>query len=252
MMGRTLLSVCFAALGLGMAGAAHSADYDGRLPDEGFGGMWSCLYARVDGGVTMYERPDVIQPIGNGFANGIGGFGLITAIGPEIEPTGFFEGGVGCQVASSLRIEITGGIRLKSSLTDAFSDVEPDTLNANIGSQYVFVSSYWDITNYAGFTPYVGGGIGAAKHDISELTGPIGAANGDGYDFAYHVGVGVSYDITSSLKFDLAYRYIDLGEVISGVDPAPVVGDPGAISVDNIQGHEVKVGLRYHFGDSAW
>ena len=246
MMGRTLLRVCFAALGLGMAGAAHSADYDGRLPDEGFGGMWSCLYARVDGGVTMYERPTVIQPIGGGFANGIGGFGLITAIGPEIEPTGFFEGGVGCQVASTLRIEITGGIRLKSSLTDAF----PDSLDASIGSQYVFVSTYWDITNYAGFTPYVGGGIGASKNEISGLTFPAGAADGGDYDFAYHVGVGVSYDLTQNLKFDLAYRYIDLGEVVSGVDATAVT--PGAISVDPIQGHEVKVGLRYHFGDSAW
>ena len=247
MMGRTLLRVCFAALGLGMAGAAHSADYDGQLPDEGFGGMWSCLYARVDGGVTMYERPNVIQPIGGGFENG-GGGGATTAIGPEIDPTGFFEGGIGCQVASTLRIEITGGIHLKSSLTDAF----PDSLDANIGSQYVFVSTYWDITNYAGFTPYVGGGIGASKNEISGLTFPAGAADGSEYDFAYHVDVGVSYDITQNLKFDLAYRYIDLGQVISGVDTALLPADQGAISVDPIQGHEVKVGLRYQFGDPAW
>ena len=164
-----------------------------------------------------------------------------------IDPGGFFEGGVGCQVASSLRIEITGGVHLKSSLTDAF----PGSLDAEIGSQYVFVSSYWDITNYAGFTPYVGGGIGASKNEISGLAAPAGAASSE-YDFAYHVGVGVSYDITSSLKFDLAYRYIDLGEVISGIDTAALPADQGAISVDNIQGHEVKVGLRYHFGGSAW
>jgi len=250
MMGRTLLRVCFAALGLGMAGAAHSADYDGRLPDEGFGGMWSCLYARVDGGVTMYERPSVIQPIGGLFSSDGAGGTTSTAVTPRIDPTGFFEGGVGCQVSSSFRVEITGGVHLKSSLTDAFSETVPDTLNADIGSQYVFVSSYWDITNYAGFTPYVGGGIGAARHDISGLAGPSGAANGSEYDFAYHVGVGVSYDLTHSLKFDLAYRYVDLGGVVSGVDTtAPT---PGAISVDNIEGHEVKVGLRYHFGDPAW
>ncbi len=143
-------------------------------------------------------------------------------------------------------VEHTGGIRLKSSLTDAF----PDSLDASIGSQYVFVSTYWDITNYAGFTPYVGGGIGASKNEISGLTFPAGAADGGDYDFAYHVGVGVSYDLTQNLKFDLAYRYIDLGEVVSGVDATAVT--PGAISVDPIQGHEVKVGLRYHFGDSAW
>ncbi len=252
MMGRTLLRVCFAALGMGIAGAAHSADYDGRLPDDGFSGFMGCLYARVDGGVTMYARPDVIQPIGGGFSSDGAGGTTTSAINPQIDPTGFFEGGLGCQVASSLRIEITGGVRLKSSLTDAFSGVVPDTdtLNANIGSQYVFVSSYWDITNYAGFTPYAGGGIGASRNEISGLAGPSGAANGSEYDFAYHVSVGVAYDLTENLKFDLAYRYIDLGEVVSGVDTA--AADPGAISVDGIEGHEVKVGLRYHFGGSAW
>jgi len=247
MMGRTLLRVCFATLGLGMTGAAHSADYDGQLPDEGFSGMYNCLYARIDGGVTLYERPNVIQPIGAGFDDG-GGGSIGTAIGPEIDPTGFIEGGLGCQVASSLRFEITGGIRLKSSLTDAF----PGSLDADIGSQYVFVSSFWDITNYGGFTPYVGGGIGASNNEITGLTAPAGATDGSDWDFAYHVDVGVSYDITHNLKFDLAYRYVDLGEVISGIDTTAAPADQGAISVDRIEGHEVKVGLRYHFGGPAW
>ncbi len=244
-MGRTLLRVCFAALGMSMAGAAHSADYDGQLPDEGFNGFLSCLYARIDGGVTLYDRPTVIQPIGDMFDNGNGGV-VSSAIQPEIDPAGFFEGGVGCQVASTLRIEITGGVHLKSSLTDAF----PDSLNAEIGSQHVFISTFWDITNYAGWTPYVGGGIGAARHEISDLTFPGGAADGAEYDFAYHVNVGVSYDITESLKFDLSYRYLNLGETISGVDP--LAADPGAISVAGIEAHEAKFGLRYHFGAPAW
>ncbi len=246
MMGRTLLRVCFATLGLGIAGAAHSADYDGQLPDEGYNGFLDCLYARVDGGVALYDRPVVIQPIGGGFENGIGGT-VTTAINSDIDAAGFIQGGMGCQVASSMRIEITGGAHLKSSLTDAF----PDSLDAEIGSQYVFVSTFWDITNYAGFTPYIGGGVGASRNEISGLRSPTGAANGSEYDFAYHVDVGFSYDITQNLKFDMAYRYIDLGEVVSGVDLFPIAGDPGAINVDGIQAHEVKFGLRYHFGDPA-
>jgi opacity protein-like surface antigen len=243
MMGRTLLRVCFAALGLGMAGnVANAADYDGQLPGEGFNGMFSCLYARVDGGAAMYDRPTVIQPIGGLFADGAGGF-TSEAINEEITPGGFFEGGIGCQVADSMRIEVTGGIHFKSTLSDPFVD----SLDANLGSQHVFVSTFWDITNYGGFTPYVGGGIGAAKHEITGLSSPDGAADGGDYDFAYHVTLGFSYDLTSNLKFDLAYRYIDLGEVVSGVDYAAV--QPGAISVDGIQAHEVKAGLRYHFGN---
>ncbi len=242
MMGRTLLRVCIGALGLGIAGAANAADYDGQLPGEGFNGIFGCMYARVDGGVTMYERPTVIQPIGGLFSNGAGGF-TTEALDEKLDSTGFFEGGIGCQVSDNMRIEITGGLRLKSSLADPFID----SLSANLSSQNVFVSTFWDITNYAGFTPYVGGGIGAARHEITGLTFPLGAADGAQYDFAYHATVGVSYDISTNLKLDLAYRYVDLGEMVSGVDYA--AADPGAISVDNIQGHEVKVGLRYHFGN---
>ena len=57
MMGRTLLRVGVAALGLGMAGAAHAADYDGDLPEEGgFNGFLGCLYGRIDGfGVARGE-----------------------------------------------------------------------------------------------------------------------------------------------------------------------------------------------------
>ena len=247
MIGRTLLRVCFAALGLGIAGTADAADYDGQLPGEGFNGMFNCLYARVDGGVSLFARPDVIQPIGAGFSNGNGGT-LTTAINAGIDPAGFFEGGVGCQVADSMRIEITGGLRLKSALDDAF----PASLDANISSQNVFVSTYWDITNYGGFTPYVGGGIGAARHDLSDISAPLGAADAAEYDFAYHVTVGFSYDLTQNMKFDLAYRYVDLGEVVSGIDLNAAAADQGAIGVSNIEAHEVKVGLRYSFGKSGW
>jgi opacity protein-like surface antigen len=244
MMGRTLLRVCFATLGLGIAGAANAADYDGQLPGEGFNGMFSCMYARVDGGVAMYQRPTVIQPIGGLFDDGAGNFSS-EALNEKITPGGFFEGGLGCQVSDNMRIEVTGGMHLKSTL-----DAVAGSLNAEIASQHVFVSTFWDITNYAGFTPYVGGGIGAARNEITGLTAPSGAAAGGDYDFAYHVTLGFSYDLTQSLKFDLAYRYIDMGDVISGVDYTAV--EPGAISVDGIKAHEVKAGIRYHFGGPAW
>jgi opacity protein-like surface antigen len=248
MTGRTLIKVCLAALGMGLASPALAADYDGQLPGEGFSGIGGCTYLRLDGGATMFDQANVdqAQVLGYdtdyGFSDG-STTGYSVAINEAIANTGFIEGGAGCQVSDSMRIEVTGGVRLKSSVSDPYVD----SLSADLTSHTIFVSGFWDITNYGGFTPYIGGGVGAAYHQITDLTFPVGASDGSNWDFAYHFTAGMSYDITSALKFDLAYRYINMGDAFSGTDLAAVSG-PGPITIHDISAHEVKAGLRYHFG----
>jgi opacity protein-like surface antigen len=248
MTGRTLMKVCLAAVGLGLATPAIAADYDGQLPGEGFSGMFGCTYLRVDGGVSLYTGPDVTQAQVLGYDPGLGfndgvTTGYSTAINEVLENTGFIEGAACCQVSDSMSIEVTGGVRLKSSLNDPYID----SLSADLTTSTVMVSGYWDITNYGGFTPYVGGGVGAAYHQLSNVAFPVGASDGSNWDFAYHATFGMSYDITSNMKFDLAYRYINMGNAYSGSDLA-AAPNIGPISVEGIDAHEVKVGLRYHFG----
>lgn len=171
MMGRTLIKVGFAALGMGLATPALAADYDGQLPGEGFSGMWSCLYARVDGGGSFYTDtttfvrsaipvvPQGSDPINNPHLWTTGS-SLST-----FDTSGFFEGGVGCQVSDAMRIQVVGGLNLKSS----FADGPTGTgfyLNGDFSSQYFFASIYWDVTNYAGFTLYIGGGIGFSSNQL--------------------------------------------------------------------------------------
>lgn len=248
MTGRTLIKVCLAAVGMGLASPALAADYDGQLPGEGFSGMWGCTYLRLDGGATMFDQANVdqAQVIGYdpsfGFSDGVN-TGYSVAINEAIANTGFIEGGAGCQVSDSMRIEVTGGVRLKSSLSDPY----PASLDASLTSHTIFVSGFWDITNYGGFTPYIGGGVGAAYNQISDVNFPVGAADGSNWDFAYHVTVGMSYDITQALKFDLAYRYVNMGDAMSSTDFSAGT-NLGPITVHDISAHEVKAGLRYHFG----
>ena len=252
MTGRMLIKVCLATLGMGLASPALAADYDGQLPGEGFNGMWSCLYARIDGGGSFYaDNPtaDVTMPSGDQPS--------LVSYSPQIalSNTGFFEGGVGCQVSDSMRVEVTGGLNLKSSFAHGTIDDLPYA-NGDFSARYVFVSGYWDITNYAGFTPYVGGGIGASYNESSGSilyvdTAVPGEAtfSGGNYDFAYHITFGMSYDITQSTKFDLAYRYVDFGSATGQVTTASQVG---SFDVGTIDAHEVKVGLRYQFSQPTW
>ena len=133
-----------------------------------------CLYARLDGGGAFRNRPTVFRnlppdyDLERGFGSGTG-----EALNERLDDTGFIEGGLGCQVNDLLRVDATGGYRFRSSLVDG-----NDTLRTELETVTVFANAYWDITNYGGFTPYVGGGAGAAFHRLSNITAPLDASDG--------------------------------------------------------------------------
>jgi len=190
----------------------------------------SCMYARADVGGAFHERPSVTKAaIGPG-----PGFGL-SAIGEQIEDTALFEIGVGCQLLETFRIEAVVGTRLKQSLTDSFN-----SLDANIQTSTAFVNATYDITNYGGWTPYIGGGIGVAYHRITDVVMPVDSSSGDEFDFAWNLHAGITYDISPQTKIDFGYRFADLGRARSG-GPIPMF-------VDDLITHEFKVGVRYQFG----
>ena len=60
---------------------------------------------------------------------------------------------------------------------------------------------------------------------------------------------GVAYQISPRAILDVGYRYIDLGTVSSERNDTAGNVNP-RVTMDDIAAHEVKVGLRYHFGSS--
>ena len=197
------------------------------VPDTG-----SCVYVRIDGGGSFHQRPKVTKTVP------VGGAGFVVGGNSATDETlanhAFVEGGIGCQVNENFRVEVTGGYRFKASLKDPFN-----SLDADLDTATVFANVYYDITNYNGFTPYVGGGVGIALHRLSNVTLPVDSSGGGSVQFAWNVTTGISYDITDSFKLDVAYRFVDLGTAKSG-GPVPMY-------VADLYSHEVKVGLRYHF-----
>jgi hypothetical protein len=162
-------------------------------------------------GGAFRNRPTVFRnlppdyDLERGFGSGTG-----EALNERLDDTGFIEGGLGCQVNDLLRVDATGGYRFRSSLVDG-----NDTLRTELETVMVFANAYWDITNYGGFTPYVGGGAGAAFHRLSNITAPLDASDGDTTAFAWNATAGVSYDITPELKIDVSYRYTVLDSLAS-------------------------------------
>jgi len=132
----------------------------------------------------------------------------------------------------------------------------------------LMLNGYLDLGNYSGFTPYVGGGIGAAyvrwddynqtdtchmsvatattclNGTVSTIYSPTTFSSNKEWKPAASLMAGVSYDISQNLKLDVGYKYT----YISGGNATDNVNMwPGFASVkyDAFNIHQVRIGLRY-------
>lgn len=130
--------------------------------------------------------------------------------------------------------------------------------SANVSTLKIMANAYWDIANFAGFTPYVGAGIGGAYvmyDDFKQVQNgtltccvttfsdqTIEHEGINSWRFAYALHAGMSYDISSSWKLDVGYSYTD----ISGGPMAEYINKekPQAYD-DGFTDHVVRAGVRY-------
>ncbi|KQQ85940.1 outer membrane beta-barrel protein [Aureimonas sp. Leaf324] len=123
----------------------------------------------------------------------------------------------------------------------------------------VMGNAYVDLGTVAGFTPYVGAGLGAVHVDYGDVAGTVictGAAacsvagssaayDGDAsWRFAYAVSAGVSYDVTDNLSIDTGYRYLNVqdGDAyrFDAASGARLVAED-----DGFDRHTIRAGLRF-------
>ncbi|MCA1492465.1 outer membrane protein [Sinorhizobium alkalisoli] len=137
--------------------------------------------------------------------------------------------------------------------------------SANFSALGLMANGYVDLATLAGFTPYVGAGLGATHidwktaHESSTCIAGLGMCAGseggasyqgrDGWRFAYALMAGVSYDVTDRLKLDMGYRfsYIAGGDMFDFGEEG-FAGASGAKGHDDgLARHEFRVGLRLAF-----
>lgn len=191
-----------------------------------------------------------------------------------LENTWFGAIGLGCGWGGSRGVRVEGmlgyhgarkfdgepiffnpGLPVGSPITDPTPPDQEDPLHTDLTSYSFLVNAYKDLGTYGGFTPYLGAGIGAAYNVMDDVyfTGNPALVNqikgGEDLSFAWALMAGVGYQISDRAILDVGYRYLNLGEVESGnVDSAGFFNP--TVSIDDIDSHEIKVGLRYHFGQS--
>ena len=209
-------------------------------------------YLRGDIGYKLYSDPDASFN-GDDFIN------------EDLDDTWMFGVGIGYDTGTGLRGDVTFDYETQADFEGNLECIdvgcstgatEYSTERADIEAYTALVNVYYDLPEVLGFTPYVGAGIGASylrTTDVTSVnpasinpTGVVDTHDGDGnWNFAWALMAGASYDVTDHIALDFGYRYLNLGDAVSGPITAQGVTEP--IRYDDIDAHEFRAGVRYTF-----
>lgn len=192
--------------------------------------------------------------------------------GGEFDPARFSRpisggAGIGYQFTDIWRADFTGDF-FKSKFTGTAGTDLPCAASAAVGTGCAFgargdlraygvmANGYADLATIAGFTPYVGAGIGATNvkwgnvHAQPACTDGASTCSGAAFSqqelngesswrFTYALMAGLSYEVTDTIKIDVGYRFSDIagGSMFTGPS-----GSSGRD--DGLTRHEIRVGLR--------
>ncbi|WOH67446.1 outer membrane protein [Bradyrhizobium sp. BWA-3-5] len=194
----------------------------------------------------------------------------------DFATAGIFGLGVGYQVNRWFRADVTGEYRGKSS----FSGLDLNTFNfggfvhngsnkytANKSELLFLANAYVDLGTWWCVTPFIGAGVGTSRVTISGFTdqglsdavvgfpATYGASPSAAYadkaskwNFAWAVYAGLAYQISPNVTLELAYRYVDLGDGVTGdvktYQGGNLVNNP--MTFKDITSHDLKLGVRWN------
>jgi opacity protein-like surface antigen len=162
---------------------------------------------------------------------------------------GIFGLGVGYKVNNWFRADVTGEYRGNSSFfgTDRITyvgGVGTDTYHATKNEWVVLANAYVDLGTWWCITPFIGAGVGGARVAINGFTdqGIASTPVQPGPALA-----GLAFKVTPSFTVELAYRYLDMGDGLTGdlrtFDGTNNVNNP--MTFKHLTSHDLKLGVRW-------
>jgi len=263
-MRRISLELVAAAALLGMAVPAAAADVGIPAPYAppppvveplSLGGSW---YLRGDVGVGIQQMGAWnIGVINNPPGNGRAGW-----LRSSIDDTVIVGVGVGYQMNEWLRGDITAEYRATTRFKGADWWRFPpggkgyNSYDGSLSSSVVLANAYVDLGKHWGITPFVGVGLGGAYNRITGLRDIGGGIAAGSYgefadkgklNLAWALHAGASYDVNANLKLEASYRYLDMGDAVTGaVTCHPNRCTGGAhLTVRDLASHDIRLGMRW-------
>jgi opacity protein-like surface antigen len=230
----------------------------------------------------MYAPPPVVEDFGGWYLRGDIGFsnqrvdrlnnvldaGNTTSVqNLNFNTAGIYGLGVGYRVNNWFRADVTGEYRGNSQFygSDRITQVGGvgmDTYHATKNEWVVLANAYVDLGTWWCMTPFIGAGVGGARVAINGFN-DAGLSNqgagalpslafGDNvskWNLAWALHAGVAYKVTPNVTVEFAYRYLDMGDGLTGdlktFDGTNNVNNPTTFK--NITSHDLKLGVRWNF-----
>ena len=230
----------------------------------------------------MYAPPPVVEDFGGWYLRGDIGFSnqrvdrlnnvldrnnTSSVQNLSFNTAGIFGLGVGYKVNNWFRADLTGEYRGNSQFNGSDRITFPggvgmDTYHATKNEWVVLANAYVDLGTWWCMTPFIGAGVGGARVAINGFTdvglGNQGAgalpsmAYGDNvskWNLAWALHAGVAYKVSPNFTVELAYRYLDMGDGLTGdlksFDGTNNINNP--MTFKSITSHDLKLGVRWNF-----
>ena len=172
----------------------------------------------------------------------------------------FFGIGAGYQYRW-FRFDVTGEYRGKANfhgldIVTSGGNTYTDEYRAS-KSEWLFLANvYADLGTWWYVTPFIGAGIGTSHNTISNFIDVCTTCPGGGvatgsteskWNFAWALHAGLAYRASKNLTVELAYRYVNLGDALSG-DLVTYLGGNTVYNPMHFRGltsHDLKLGVRW-------
>jgi opacity protein-like surface antigen len=220
------------------------------------------IYVRADlgiSGATNGNFHNRNQPVVNPLNTVTGITGTLSDLG-----SGWVAGiGGGLHILPNVRADLVYTYRGSFSLDEGDQAVPPNRFQANVSSNSVMATGYWDFPLVGQTSAYLGLGLGWADVSMSNLSSNTGAltvnphiagANGipiapggRSDNFAWQVTTGIAFPVANNVLLEIFYRYFDAGHVQTPAGNVTVngsvVGQYGGAE-GALHAHELAVSLR--------
>jgi opacity protein-like surface antigen len=213
---------------------------------------FSGWYLRGDIGMTNQQVGSLFNTLNNTATS-------VNTIQKGFDSSMLFGVGIGYQWNSWLRTDLTGEYRSRANfhglqVVNSGGTVFTDEYRGSKSEWLFLANAYVDLGTWWKITPFVGAGAGMSYNMISDFldvntpnSGVAFGANAAKWSFAWALHAGFSYKVTDSLTLELAYRYVNLGNGITGdlvtYQGANAVYNPTEFR--NLSSHDIKVGVRW-------
>ena len=211
-------------------------------------------YLRGDIGLTQQRVSSLFNVLYE--SPGIG----VTTQQAAFSGASLFGVGVGYQFGNWLRADVTGEYRSKANFHGLdivrFNGavIGTDEYRATKEEFLALINLYADLGTWWCITPFIGVGVGGAKItianflDVNTPTAGVAFAKDESkFNFAYALHAGLGYKVSNSLTMELAYRFVHLGDAVSGdlrtFTGVNAVTNP--MHFNGITSHDVKLGVRW-------